>query len=217
MEEALQNIGSIQNFYQLVSFVIVLAIPTLTKWQIEAKKKKIAEKERKTIDTIQNEKLENIEKQLKFVIDITKDTVFIDHLQVQLIVNVGRLIAIKELKNKELQDIIKNAITILLNFVKLILSLDFKLTDKELKENAYFFLRKIKYNVYTEKLGLKEPIEFLEKLQYSIIIPEIDFFILNFDSYKKLSNGDRRKQFGECVSKCVENIVIRTIDLYHEQ
>lgn len=142
-----------------------------------------------------------------------KDSKFIKLLATETLTTMHLILDSKECKNSELKQAIFVGQEKYIKFAESILLQNFNVSNKIIQTTAYNLLKSISSNVIISNLGLKRPVEFLDKLQKFLLI-QIENFIYEFHSYKNKQNGDRRKDFKISLMTMFRKIVQNSIDLY---
>jgi len=219
----MEQIPTINNGFQLLAYIIFIfatvVIPIIVNQRVQRKKINKIQEEAK-IGTEASFKsiiefFEKIEGKIEYLFESTKDSTYINDLQAKMTLSMVQVLNVKQNHNKEINDILRNATNELMKIIADIVKMKFSLNEKEMREFLFFPLRKIKHNVRLEKLEISNSKEFLESLQYQIIIPELDKFLLSYENIRKLENGNRKKQFEKSVMELLHNIMNETINAYN--
>ena len=146
--------------------------------------------------------------------DLQKDTMFMSEIENKSKNITDSIMSVKELKNTELKHGIIKGHSKFVELIKYIIANEFQKNEAEIKEEAYFYLKAVKFNIDPKKLSLKKPSEFLECVENEILKPELESFLLKFSDFKNFTNGQRREALKVSSLDLIKNICINLIDFY---
>lgn len=217
MFEGLDKVNDVWSFlaYLIIMFVS-FGVPFLLKHKADNKKRKQLNDVISETDKKQNERMELIEKNVSIILEFTKDERFLKTIQTEIYGIAENIIDVKQLKNEELKQVFYRSIDTFKNWLNYILCHDFKLTAEQLKNNAYSLLRNVRDKTSQNKLQLSNPTLFLETIENSVIKPQMERFLIDFNTYKNKKNGERREAFKNGALKLVEGIIEDTINYYNQ-
>jgi len=181
----------------------------------DKKNKKLKEEIETLKDVQQDSRMNKIETTLEWIVERMKTIDDKRKIIREVQEKVDNLIGVKKLSNYQIKHLIFNSVEFFKNLVADVYSDDFSCDSKKLLEKSEHLLKNVKKKIEIDKLGIDNPILFLEELEVVVIKPELQNFAIKYHDLRVLKNGVRRNKFKEISLNFISKIVGKSIDHYN--
>ena len=154
---------------------------------------------------------------LNFLYDNAKNGIFQRTIKKELKKQLNVILNINKIKNAEFSRILTNGLNAYIYTITDVLLYDFDINGKQLYDVILQHLDNARQMVNVNELGLKNPLDFLKKLEDDILYPSVKVFIYEFCNLQKLENGERRKALSDLGMRFNINNINNIIELYTKE